>query len=198
MKPKSIAAFCFLLVTITSVCTAFAQEQPAESPIVTWKDGDPNCDMFAIEGRRFRTISHSGLHIAFEFFEARRANAFRSLIAGLATTRTTTTLNADGSVSAIGAGGVATGRYSESGSLTTTAPDMEARERAARQNAEATAEAQEKAASVMSATLKANTLFPKQDAFGEIYFEKKKFTTGFFAIQLGETIYRFRVRSAQK
>jgi hypothetical protein len=109
---------------------------------------------------------------------ARWANALRAFGAGMATTQTTT--------------------YTGSDSVTTIAPDLEARSRADRQNAETTGQAEDKAAGVMSAALKANTLFSKEYVSGEIYFQKKKFEAGYFVFKIGDAFYQFTVRPAQK
>jgi hypothetical protein len=251
----------YLVLTLTALVIAnlpiLAQDQPStpKIPTIAWKENDPNCDLIAVDGARYRIIKRNGLFIAFEFIEAngvyvaavyvsnrsndrvmvdpessflaiwkdikkapyetitptppekiagkiasraRWANAFRTLGAGMATTQTTTTSSANGSVMATGSGGSAIGTYAGSGSSTTTSPDLEARRQAEKQNAETTAQAQNQAANVMSAALKANTLFPKGDVSGEIYFQKKKFEAGFFVFKIGDAFYQFAVAPAQK
>jgi hypothetical protein len=247
----------YLILIYAGPQMVFAQEQAEQpkSPTITWKENDPNCDLIAVEGARYRIIKHNGLFIAFEFIEAdgfyvgaimvannsdRRflvdptasflalwkdvkktsydviqptppdkiarkiesragwQNAFRSAGAVFATTTQTTNTSQNGSVVATGTGGSATGTYAGSSSSTTTAPDMEARRRAEEQNAETTAQAQSKAAGVMSAGLKANTLFTNDRVFGEIYFQKKKFKAGFFVFKIEDTFYQYVIAPAQK
>jgi hypothetical protein len=121
---------------------------------------------------------------------ANRGRWARALIAfGAATATTTQTTTESGSVIATGPGGTATGTYS--GSSTTTVPDYEARRRAERATTESAARAGAQADAVMGAALRANTVFPDKMVTGEIYFQRKKFELGYFALRIGDVSYNF-------
>src|SRR5262245_30920949 len=76
MRTIPIGAIClsFLILTSTAWVTVLAQDVPSEStnkpPTITWKENDPNCDLIAVNGARYRIIKRNGLFIAFEFIEA--------------------------------------------------------------------------------------------------------------------------------
>jgi hypothetical protein len=121
---------------------------------------------------------------------ANRGRWARALMAfGGATATTTQTTTESGSVIATGPGGTATGTYS--GSSTTTVPDYEARRRAERATADSAARAGARADAVMGAALRANTVFPDKNVIGEIYFQRKKFELGYFALRIGDVSYNF-------
>jgi len=44
---------------------------------------------------------------------------------------------------------------------------------------------------VRSVGLRANTVFPDKNVIGEIYFQRKKFELGYFALRIGDVSYNF-------
>jgi hypothetical protein len=119
---------------------------------------------------------------------ARWGNFFRSLAAGMAANRTTTSTET-GTMNINGDGRSATGTYT--GTTTTTARDDAALRRAAEANRRADDEAAGKADEVMSEALFANTLFPKDRTSGMVFFERKKFEGGILYVTVNGTAYTF-------
>lgn len=121
--------------------------------------------------------------------DARWANMFRSLGASLARRNTTVDTVSSGSV--IGSGGSAV--YSGTSTATISEPDEAKRRQAARENAQRAAEANSRASEVLSAALKANTVFPGGRIGGDLYFKYPSNKVGkvLFVFNLEGTDYFF-------
>ncbi|MDQ3918111.1 MAG: hypothetical protein M3348_06500 [Acidobacteriota bacterium] len=125
---------------------------------------------------------------------ARWGTAFRSMLAGMATTTTQT--YESGSVNAVGPGGYATGTYG--GTTATTKPNAATQRRAAEANRAAAQDAEARAQSVIASSMRANTLFPQSYVAGRVYFERKKFEHGNLVMIINGTAYTFALAGVEK
>lgn len=120
------------------------------------------------------------------------ANALRTFGAAMSNDQITTYGSTSGTASVYSSGGYRKNvRYSGTVSTTTTTPNYEARRQAARQNAETSAEAQSQGSYVQSIALRANTVFPQQDVWGNVLFEIKKAERGIFGILVDGSQFEF-------
>lgn len=160
-----------ILVDPANAELAFADPKKKDDDLVIYKPVDP------------KRIAQRYLK------DARWANMFRSLGASLA--RRTTTVDTMSSGSVLGTGGSAV--YSGSSTATISEPDEARRRQAARDNAQTTTEANSKASEVLSAALKANTVFPGERVGGDVYFKYPNNKVGkvLFSFALEGTDYFF-------
>ncbi|MFL6332056.1 MAG: hypothetical protein ACJ754_01790 [Pyrinomonadaceae bacterium] len=125
-------------------------------------------------------------------------NFFRSFAAGMATRTITSQTIESGSVSTVGSGGTASGIYSSTATTTSTAPNTEALRNAAAANATATTSADERTTRIMNAALRANSIFPREDIQGLVYFKREKFKVSKLYIIIDSTAYVFLFGGSDK
>ncbi|SRR6266496_192331 len=118
---------------------------------------------------------------------------FSSLSGALATQTANVNTTTNGTVTAIGPGGVASGVYSESSMSTVTTPDREAQRRAQANNQRIREEAEARGDVFLARALLSTTLFKGQDIRGALFFEKKKMQVGVLALEIGDTNFEFGI-----
>jgi hypothetical protein len=118
---------------------------------------------------------------------------FNSLSGALATQTANVNTTTEGSITAIGPGGIANGVYSESSMSTITMPDREAQRRAYENNQRIRSEAEAKGDIFLARALLSTTLFKGQDVRGALYFEKKNFQVGILALDVAGTSFEFAI-----
>lgn len=121
-----------------------------------------------------------------------------SLSAALATHTVQVNTSTTGTASVIGSGGSATGIYSENSTSTVRVPNTELQRQAAARNDRTMIRAEERGDVFTSHALQSTTLFPGDQIRGALFFEKKKFLVGEFAIEIAGTNFEFGVGPPDK
>jgi hypothetical protein len=119
------------------------------------------------------------------------ANFFTRFSASFQNQQIVTRTTSSGTATAIGSGGMVTGTYNGTSATTTTIPDYQARAAAENTAQARSAQAVANGASYMNDEMLANTLWPKQDIFGRIYFSLKKYHSATFVIEIEGKEYAF-------
>jgi hypothetical protein len=117
------------------------------------------------------------------------ANALLAVSASMQTKTTTTQTTENGTATIYGNGASASGTYNGTSTSTTTTTDREAQQRAARQQQQNSTTTTSKTDAIMGSALRANTVFPKQQILGRIYFPKKKFEFLYLGIRIEDSLY---------
>lgn len=161
---------------------------PANSAFVTWKNRQQQLGDIVKRLEPEKIASKYRTRTAW-------ANALRAFGAGMATNQTTTYGTASGNATVNDRSGYAGSvYYSGTTTTTTTTPNYEVRRQVAQRNAEANAEASSKGNFVLQTALRANTLFPKGDVRGTVFYERKKAEVGSFVILVDNVRYVFGFR----
>ena len=135
-------------------------------------DVRPETFQLVVSAPKYRTLAYQDPDKMAKSIQ-RSAN-WRSAFAGLGSLsqqQTISTSTTSGTATVSGTGGTATGTYNGTTMTTTSQPDNAARERAAAQVNQIRTGAATAVASLQSAALRANTIFPGQQMIGAVFFE---------------------------
>lgn len=121
-----------------------------------------------------------------------------SLSATLATQTVQVNTSTTGTASVVGSSGSATGVYSENSISTARVPNTELQLQAAIRNERTMNRAEERGDVFTSHALRSTTLFPSDRIRGALFFEKKRFLVGEFAIEISGTNFEFGVGPPDK
>ena len=117
------------------------------------------------------------------------ANALLGVSGAMQTKTTTTQTTENGTATVYGNGTTTNGTYNGTSTSTTTTPDRDAQQRGARQQQQNSATTTSKTSAIIDSALRANTVFPKQQILGRIYFPKKKFEFLYLGIRIEDSLY---------
>ncbi len=119
----------------------------------------------------------------------RTKNFFTSLGAALQKQAITVDSATDGAATVIGSGGMATGIYNERTTSTILVPDTDAQRRAREKIDERNRHAEDRSNATLETALRANTIFPKKEAFGNVYFPLAKGGEFYFGVKIGNKVF---------